>query len=183
MEVRCGVVDPTRLRPSDGRGTESSDSDSSESEESSSSSSSGSDDSDGTSDDSDGSSDDSDGSSDDSDGSSDDSGDSSSNGSHGGVEGDSVSVESVEIIELDEHGEQGEPADISKTDVPSQIPAASRDPAVPVGVPSKEPIVFFRCRVLHGDGPVFLVLSCPNISYVAAVKNHAIISGARDDNR
>lgn len=60
---------------------------------------------------------------------------------------------------------------------------AARQPAVPAGIPARGPAVLYRCRVLHDEGSTFLVISCPNIGYVSAVRNHAIVKGARRDNR
>eukprot|EP00903_Cladosiphon_okamuranus_P017423 g16047.t1 len=55
----------------------------------------------------------------------------------------------------------------------------ARTAAVPAGVPARGPAVLYRCRVLYGAGSTFLVLSCPNVSYVPAVRDHAIVRGAR----
>lgn len=59
----------------------------------------------------------------------------------------------------------------------------ARQPAVPAGIPARGPVVIYRCRVLHDEGSIFLVISCPNTGYVSAVRNHAIVKGARRDNR
>lgn len=64
-------------------------------------------------------------------------------------------------------------------------PAAvtARAPAAPAGIPARGPAVLYRCRVLHGTGSTFLVLSCPNVAYVPAVRDHAIVRGARGKDR
>ncbi|CBJ31015.1 conserved unknown protein [Ectocarpus siliculosus] len=56
---------------------------------------------------------------------------------------------------------------------------ADRHPEIPAGIPARGPAVLYRCRVLHGEGSTFLVLSCPNVAYVPAVRDHAIVRGAR----
>ncbi|CAM9267280.1 unnamed protein product [Ectocarpus sp. 12 AP-2014] len=56
---------------------------------------------------------------------------------------------------------------------------ADRHPEIPAGIPARGPAVLYRCRVLHGEGSTFLVLSCPNAAYVPAVRDHAIVRGAR----
>ncbi|CAM9952977.1 unnamed protein product, partial [Ectocarpus sp. 8 AP-2014] len=56
---------------------------------------------------------------------------------------------------------------------------ADRHPETPAGIPARGPAVLYRCRVLHGEGSTFLVLSCPNVAYVPAVRDHAIVRGAR----
>lgn len=53
----------------------------------------------------------------------------------------------------------------------------------PEGVPTRGPAVLYWCRVLHGVGSSFLVLSCPNVAYVRAVLNHSIVQGARQADR
>lgn len=55
--------------------------------------------------------------------------------------------------------------------------------AVPVGIPTRGPAVLYRCRVLHGVGSSFLVLSCPNIDYIRAVLKHSIVQSARREDR
>lgn len=184
MEVRCGVLDPARLRSSDEEETESSESSSSEC-----------------------------GSEDSSDESGDSSSSSSRRGGEGDVvsvadseedlasvadsEGgtksskrngtDTARVEggvvSTEVIARDELDGGGGKTSVPKPKCPTQTLAANQDPPWPVGVPSRGPAVLYRCRVLHGVGSTFLVLSCPNLLYIPAVKNHAIVSGARGDNR
>ena len=61
--------------------------------------------------------------------------------------------------------------------------AVARESAVPAGIPARGPAVLYCCKVLHDEGSTFLVISCPNIDYVSAVGNHAIIRGARRDKR
>ena len=56
-------------------------------------------------------------------------------------------------------------------------------PLVPAGVPARGAAVLYRCRVLYGEGSTFLVLSCPNVAYVPAVRDHAIVRGARGKDR
>lgn len=66
---------------------------------------------------------------------------------------------------------------------PSSDVAAARPTAAPAGIPARGPAVLYRCRVLHGAGSTFLVLSCPNVAYVPAVRDHAIVRGARGKDR
>eukprot|EP00752_Nemacystus_decipiens_P002879 g2679.t1 len=56
---------------------------------------------------------------------------------------------------------------------------APRASLVPAGIPARGPAVLYRCRVLYGEGTTFLVLSCPNVSYIPAVRAHAIVREAR----
>lgn len=161
MEVRCGVLDPARLRPSDEGETESSESSSS-----------------------------------------DENGDSSSSSSCGGGEEDVISVadseEDVRTVSPKRNGIDtarveggvvstgvigGGETSVPQPECPSQTSAANQDSKGPVGVPARGPGVLYRCRVLHGVGSTFLVLSCPNLLYIPAVKNHTIVSGARGDGR
>lgn len=76
---------------------------------------------------------------------------------------------------------QGKSGTGSEADQSEDVTA--RQPAVPAGIPARGPVVLYRCRVLHDEGSIFLVISCPNIGYVSAVRNHAIVKGARRDNR
>lgn len=83
----------------------------------------------------------------------------------------------------EEESSDGSSSSSSREDGDEQKGKAARDPAVPAGIPARGPAVLYRCKVFHGAGSTFLVLSCPNVAYVAAVRNHAIVRGARGNER
>lgn len=172
MEVRCGLVDPARSDLSKTAiSVESSSSsvDSSSSEESSSSEGSGSSDDESSE-------------------------SSSSNSGEDTKQGAGTSARNGRGITVAEKrsapdrknigsiplravvGPQGEASIIPKG-------VAARNTAIPVGIPARGPAVLYRCKVLHGLGSTFLVLSCPNVAYVAAVRDHSIVTGARGKER
>ncbi|CAM9740640.1 unnamed protein product, partial [Choristocarpus tenellus] len=57
------------------------------------------------------------------------------------------------------------------------------DGEINVGVPYRGPVVLYRCQVKHGAGASFLVLCCPNVSYIKAVKDHSLTRVGVDSSR
>lgn len=185
MEVRCGVVDPSRAGLSkEVISVDSSSSDGSGSSEDSSSNQDSSSSDDG------------------SDGSGSEGGDvgGERRGKGSGSSGSSGSSEGNEEVRGRTSARQKVaspiPAGGVKTSMPGRKKGTStsrqgehrtnatlRHTAVPVGIPARGPAVLYRCKMLHGDGATFLVLSCPNVAYISAVRNHAIVRGARGKDR
>lgn len=206
MEVRCGVVDPSRAQSSkkvvlvDSSSCESSSSSSSEESDEESSDEEGSGDESSSEESSSGDEDD--------DSSSDEIGDErhrekgeekggkqkhgkSGGGSRGGgveMVSEKRSAVAANSLTPAPRGEKkamanGGGANINAGAGRPKGTRAARHPGVPAGIPARGPAVLYRCRVLHGDGSTFLVLSCPNVAYIPAVRDHAIVRGARGKDR
>ncbi|CAM9707102.1 unnamed protein product [Ectocarpus fasciculatus] len=205
MEVRCGLVDPARAQSS--KDVVTVDSSSCESSSSSSSSSSGesssAESSSAESSSEESSSEESSSGDDDDDSASEESGDAgqggkgeeqggkqkcgSSGGGSRGDGGDERVPKSAAATNTLTPAPRGEKRAVANGGGANANPGAghlkgaraARHPGIPAGIPARGPAVLYRCRVLHGDGSTFLVLSCPNVAYIPAVRDHAIVRGAR----